>query len=305
MGMAAVPQIDSSFTILNKRGKKLPVVWITPDERQFPLFRQMDRDRPIVCLQGRPQREDAPPDSFPEIGRRYQKDIFNLLPQRSYIVVGFCVFAAVAREVALQLAREGASIQRLVMIDPPDPAESLAEFPPNPLLARATFTVNRIAFHIRQMHASGVSGFATYVRGIAASQERRRIYGEGRDAHRASVQGGQSLPPQFRDNHRASISAFWSSLPEAYGGDTIIVRPLEVPKAAHRYPNLRWKKLLPGSVSFREVPGTSESMWHPPHVRVLAETLGELFDNAAGDNAALRPLTPASPQEGLSGASCA
>lgn len=264
---------ELAYSILNPAGSKPPLFWVTPDAVQFPLFRMLGRDQPIVCLRGPTFGPDDPPYSMDRLVEHYIRAIERVQPDGPYALGGFCVAATLAREVAVKLVARGRLARLVVMIDPPDPAESRRAFASDPLAYRIRFALHRWGFHLQRMRRIGLRGSLQYLGGVVQGIHKRLTYHRSQKAHERACRSGTAMPERFNDNYHASIAAFWNSMPEIYRGRTLIVRPAEAPVAAFERANSRWASLIGGEIETVETSGDGESMWSAPHVAVLAHAI--------------------------------
>jgi len=72
-----------------------------------------------------------------------------------YVLVGLCVAATLAREIAARLVAKGRIVSLLVMIDPPGPGETRRRFAGDTLTYKIRFTFYRALFHLRRLTAAG------------------------------------------------------------------------------------------------------------------------------------------------------
>jgi thioesterase domain-containing protein len=253
-----------SWVAINVKGDMQPLFWITPDASQATVFRDLGRSQPIYCLRAPPVREGAPPYTLEQIAQRHSEAIRRIRPQGPYLLAGYCIAAVVAREVALQLAAQGQSVDRLIMIDPPDPAKSRAQLAKDPFVGLLMRAASRLLFHMRRLVSLSLAEKIDYCRVSLRAVVSRIEYSISRHAHRAGVSSGR--PSRFNDGYHSAVAAFLNAAPGRYDGAVVLLRPLNVPAGAFRYSNARWLQLLSGSTKVIEVAGDSTSMWSAPDV---------------------------------------
>lgn len=281
-----------SWVAMNAKGDKLPLFWITPDASQATVFRELGRAQPIYCLRAPPVREGAPPYTLEQIAQRHSEAITRIRPQGPYLLAGYCIAAVVAREVALQLAAQGQSVSRLIMIDPPDPAKSRAQLTKDPFMALLTRTASRLLFHMQRLMLLSLAEKIEYcrvsLRAVVSSIE----YSISRHAHSASVSSGKPLPSRFNDGYHSAVAAFLNSVPGRYNGAVVLVRPSNVPAGAFRYSNARWLELLGGPPEIVVVAGDSTSMWSAPDVGDLRARIEQCLNESNQMRCNVDLLTP-------------
>jgi len=259
--------VDSSrisevgYTTLRGVGNKPPVFWITPDPGQSKVLFALGDDRPVYLLRGPKSRVDQPPMTLVEMARCYAATIRRLRPSGPYVLVGYCVAATVAREIAGLLASDGLDVDRVVMIDPPDPAETRGRFQADPLWYRTRFMFSRVRFHGERLVRLGVRERADYLRSSLREISRRLAYARTRRQHDDARRPGAELPAALTDNYFASVAAFQNGVPERTSVPIILLRPTGVPRGAFDFANRRWSALCDAAFTVAEVQGDSRSMW--------------------------------------------
>jgi thioesterase domain-containing protein len=191
----------------------------------------------------------------------YAATIRRLRPSGPYVLVGYCVAATVAREIAGLFVAEGREVDRVVMIDPPDPAETRGRCPPDPLWHRLRFALNRTRFHAGRLLRMGLREQAGYLRSSLHELTRRFTYARTRRVHDDARRSGANLPAALTDNYFASVAAFQNSAPAPVSVPVTLIRPTDVPRGAFEFANRRWASLCIGAWMVAEVTGDSRSMW--------------------------------------------
>jgi thioesterase domain-containing protein len=113
---------EPPYVVLNTRGRQSPIVFLHGDvtgggwycRRLAPL---LDVDAPMIVLPTLREQGPNPPASVQDMARHHVATLRRLQPTGPYRLVGYCAGGAIAYEMACLLADEGASVERLVLID--------------------------------------------------------------------------------------------------------------------------------------------------------------------------------------------
>lgn len=260
----------SRFTVIRPRGAKKGLFWVTPDAPQSSAFRELGRDQRVVCLRAPIQPEEQPPLSLEQLAVFYADSIQQFPDDDAITLVGYCIAGVLAREAAIQLQRRGRVVKSLIMIDPPDPAKSLARLRPDPLVRLLSREFHRWRFHSRRLLALSFSDALAYLGSSARGVVSRRNYGKSKRAYAAAISSDDALPDQFNSSYHMSVAAFLNSVPAEYSGSAYVIRPADAARGAFSGANARWQELIAGGIQVIQVPGDSNTMWQEPAVKYLA-----------------------------------
>lgn len=247
--------------------------WLTPDAAQSRVFRHLGRDKQLIGLRAPPIDASRPPPSLQDLARHYADSVLESGVNGSIVLAGYCIAAVLAREVALELQARALRVSALIMIDPPDPAESMADVISSPLSYRVAVGWRRILMHVGRVLRLGPRHGLAYLRGSWNGIWKRIVYQRSRRAYERSARTGQPTETDFSDGYLVSVAAFMNSRLRVYTGRAYLIRPIDAPKGIFRYANLRWKQLIDGGIDFIDVPGSSETMWQEPAVVEMARAI--------------------------------
>lgn len=247
--------------------------WLTPDAAQSRAFRHLGRERQLICLRAPPINADRPPPSLQELALYFADSVVESGVNGPIVLVGYCIAAVLAREVALELHSRNLEIGALIMIDPPDPAESLADVISNPLSYRLIVGWRRITMHLGRVLRLGPRLGLDYLHGSLHGIWKRLVYQRSRRAYERAASSGQPTEAAFNDGYLVSVAAFMNSRPRVYPGRASVIRPVDAPKGVYRYANRRWSQLISGGIDVIDVPGSSETMWQEPAVVEMARAV--------------------------------
>lgn len=261
------------FSVLHGSKSGHPLVWMVPSPSQSAVIRELGARVPIIGIRPiQPSSGESPP-TLQELGSRYAQVIMRAQPVGSIRIAGYCIGAVLAREAALELSVQGREVSSVVMIDPPDPAETRASFPAATFGARCRRIVRKLAYHAGRVRRLGARDAWRYLRASLRGIGARMNYQRSRRAHEAAIRGEGQIPERYRDSYHVSVAAFQSSIPRVYPGRTAIIRPTDVPAGAFEQPDSRWAQLLGAKVEVEHASGSSDSMWKDDNSVPLAHCI--------------------------------
>lgn len=247
--------------------------WLTPDAAQSRVFRHLGRQQQLICLRAPPIDADSPPPSLQALARYFADSVVESGVSGPVVLAGYCIAAVLAREVALELHSRNLSIGALIMIDPPDPSESLADVISNPLSYRLIVGWRRITMHLGRVLRMGPRLGLDYLRGSLHGIWKRIVYQRSRRAYERAASTGRPTEAAFNDGYLVSVAAFMNSRLRVYPGRAYLIRPMDAPEGIFRYANRRWSQLISGGIDVIDVPGSSETMWQEPAVVEVARAV--------------------------------
>lgn len=261
------------YVVMHPRGERKGLFWITPDAPQSTAFRELGREQQIVCLRSPTQPDDLPPLTLGDLATYYADSIDEFPVAEPISLVGYCIAAVVAREVAIEVESRGRRVRSLIMIDPPDLAKSKLGIGRDPPSYRVAQEMRRWSFHLRRLCSRHYGGPAAYVRDSLRGVLARLRYRRSGNAFAVARFGGGAMPEAFSDGYHLAVAAFLNSTPEPYRGTACIIRPTDLPAKVFARANMRWRALVAGGVRFVDVPGNSTTMWQEPAVKALANEI--------------------------------
>jgi thioesterase domain-containing protein len=272
--------------LIHAGGSKKGLYWITPDAPQSTAFRELGRDQQVVCLRAPASDPTRPPPTLRDLAVYHADSIDLVSPSEPVTLVGYCIAAVVAREVALEVQARGRVVHALIMIDPPDAAKSRRKLIEDPLGYRVAQQLRRWSFHLRKLGARPARVMYPYLRDSMHSVLKRIDYRRSGVEYAAAGAGGKAMSERFADSYHVAVAAFLNAVPAPYTGSAVVIRPTDVPPKVFEYANRRWRELISGGMVLAEVPGNSSTMWEEHTVKHVAEAI--LAALAAGGEAAAR-----------------
>lgn len=268
--------------VINAGGGKKGLYWITPDAPQSTVFRELGRDQQVICLRAPASDPARPPPTLRDLAVFYADSIDRVSRGEPVTLVGYCIAAVVAREVAIEVRARGRVVQSLIMIDPPDAAKSRRRLVEDPLAYRVAQELRRWSFHLRKLSTRPARALYPYLRDSAQGVLKRIEYRRSGVEYAAAGAGAKAMSERLADSYHVAVAAFLNATPQAYQGTAVVIRPTDVPPRAFEYANRRWLELISGGITLADVPGNSSTMWEQPTVKHLAEAiLGALANGAA------------------------
>jgi amino acid adenylation domain-containing protein len=260
----------SSLVGIQTRGARPPLFALPGHDGNLLTYADLGRllgdEQPFYGLQARGLDGRSPPIARVEaMAAHYLEELRRVQPQGPYYLLGACMGAVVAFEMAQQLHRTGERVALLALLEPSRPGWRPARpfragLPPWLVVPR--FFLGRVGLHARTIAGLGAAARRAYLR------ERLRMVGE-MVAHRDVFRGDRSEIYQMHVSE-ASKRALRRYAPRRYPGSVTVF--LTAGQQAHR--PLAWTAFVQGDLELQEVPGRDlHGMLTEPHVRTLATRL--------------------------------
>jgi thioesterase domain-containing protein len=259
---------NDRYMAFSSEGKNPPLFWVTPYFVQYFVIRELGRGRRVYGLRGPRADPMRVPLTIDQIAAWHVETMQSLQPHGPYVLVGYCVAAPMALEIASRLVAQRETVRALVMINPPDPAGSQGHFEKDPLFFRIRFTLNRLLFHLQKTKDYTTKDKISYYLDSVARIRKRSTYNSIEKIH------------THIDTDRAyysSVYAFKSGVLRRYSGPVLLLRPTIKPRNAFDYANRRWTQLLMGELEIGEISGDSDSMWRDPGLTEMSYKIEHLF----------------------------
>ncbi|MDJ0767172.1 MAG: amino acid adenylation domain-containing protein [Ilumatobacter sp.] len=262
------PADPGSVVALNPEGSLPPLFLVPPAGATALIFRELARhigtEQPLYAFQPLGIDGDAGPESsIAEMAARYLSDMRSVEPAGPYRVGGMCMGAHVAWEMADLLARDGADVDSVVVLDSTAPDNG-----PDWTRARGRpIPIRLVRFAVRGVRSG------TLVRKIRARLRRRVV---DRRVDRAFIA------------HRNAQRVYEARPLDV---DLLLVQSEEL--AADPDTQQRWRRLARGRVEQLVVHDTTHSglLWQEPRE---IERLGVRLKSHLGDGRVVRGATDGS-----------
>jgi amino acid adenylation domain-containing protein len=230
------------------------------------LARHLGSRLPFYGLQAPdPEGGDPPPATIEEMARRYLEAVRERQPRGPYRIGGWSMGAAIAYEMAQQLARQDEPPALLVLIDPPQPAGDGRE-----QLEDATLT----AWFVEHLRMLGLELGPNREELLRLAPE-EVLHLACAHADPATLRARELAAPRLRATLgliRSNGRALRRYRPEPYPG------PLTIFSAERRSATellAAWGALAAGGIELHRFAGDHYTMLRPPLVAALADRLGE------------------------------
>jgi thioesterase domain-containing protein len=216
--------------------------------------------------------------SIQEMGLHYLKEIRELQPEGPYYLGGFCMRGHVAYEMAQCLLREGQRVALLVMFD----TYNFNGVPLHLSFCEGIVHVKqKIAFNWENLLRLSLKEQLVFLRKKLKHVSNREV--ASLFAKLSSILKlnpfGDGLKPSDILLERINTKAHFDYAPSVYPEKMTIVKPQQ--HFAHlRDPQMGWDGMAAGGLEMIELPVDPGGMFFEPYVRVLAENLKTLIDDA-------------------------
>jgi amino acid adenylation domain-containing protein len=267
------------------------LVEIQPSGRRRPLFavpgaggnvicyhdlsRLLGSEQPFYGLQARGlSGTEKPRTDIGDMAAAYLEEIRTVQPKGPYNLLGVCMGAVVAYEMAQQLHATGQRVEFLALLEPRPPAEApRREFRPPRLRTVLRLIGRRLQLYLRTLMRLRGRQRLAYLR------ERLDVLKQmvvKRDVFRGNRQEFDSAVVR-----QANLAAVHRYQPREYPGHVVLYLAEGRTVASEEDPRLRWSRLARGGLESHIVPGDDSGLTLvKPHVEVLAPLVKASLERA-------------------------
>lgn len=261
------PTIENLATTLNQdqeQSKWHSLVPIQPDGFHPPLFgihstryhslaRYLGPEQPIYALRYGHASETTEdimtlPDRLEDLASIYIKEMQLIQPEGPYFMIGLCIGALVAFEMAQQLVTQGSQVALLVLADP--------------IIQSGT---KPLPFWTKISNLLKLGPVESFTRIQSRMIKKLRVR-KGKTSNRAQDKYHKYLPNQV------------------YPGSAVIITAVgEISLSSSFDPQLGWGKLVAGGLEIHEIPSDHTELFDEPTVKVTSEILNNYLAQARAD----------------------
>lgn len=229
-----------------------------------PLAHHLGREQTVYGLSAQMlNRETAPKNRVEDLAAYYIAEMRRIQPEGPYHLVGMSYGGTVIYEMARQLEQQGLPVGLVGLLDTYGPAES--EVLPSK---------DRIAAHWQQFRQGGLSYLLQKAWGFATTKRDRLVINYGRMAQQLGVKVSYEL--QYKIILADNMAADDAYVPRSYGGPLTLFRATSEVFYSQQYlaTGLGWGPLVQ-QLDMHDIPGNHMAIVEEPHVRILADRLGQ------------------------------
>ena len=244
------------------------------------LGRSLDPERPLYGLQAqgldgttRPHRQ------IEAMAAHYLAEIRGVQPRGPYLLGGICKGAQVALEMSQQLQALGEEVSLLVVLDSKEPnlygaarRDARRRRQRRRQRSKAETPRDRRLRHLRKRWRRAR---------LLVRRARRRSWPERMGAARAKFR-----PRPDREHlkrvRRANSRAIRTYVARPFAGRIALIESEQTARRPERGARRGWARVASGGLDYVVAPGDHRSMLREPQVRVVAERLARLLDDAEG-----------------------
>jgi amino acid adenylation domain-containing protein len=241
------------------------------------LAKHLDAEQPVYGVLPSEQTSNRAASLTDRVAA-YVSDLEAFLPEGPFALGGHCSGAVTALEVARQLQARGKSVSLLVVFD------HWLEETPVGILAFATNAVTWVADDlVRTPLRENLGRIRSRLRLLKTRLLHR---GNGRTPPEdvRDLIGMWRYPDHEVDRLRQEVGALRAYRFGQYDGAIHVFRArTRALSNKHPTPDLGWKRVAAGRLSVETVPGSHDSMFRPPFVRVLGERLDAVLERTFHD----------------------
>jgi thioesterase domain-containing protein/acyl carrier protein len=234
-------------------------------------------DQPFYGLQAKGlDGKSEPHTSIKEMAAHYLKEMREIQPAGPYVLGGRSSGGTIAFEMACQLEAAGEKVALLALFDTfPSGYFKLLQSSFSKRFARRA---KRWQSHLTNLGSLNVSGKARYVATklrFAPQKAKHKIY---RRAYKIYKKFGKPLPVVLQNIEEINFAAVKDYQPQIYSGDLTLFLATDL--TADYDSKDGWRELVKGRIDTHEIPGNHLNIIKDPGVRVLAEKLRTVLDQA-------------------------
>lgn len=257
--------------VIRRTGSQAPVFVLNNTAVLFPLARALGDDRPLYALQLCPSATpvELPSRDFRDLARDVVELIRSARPSGPYVLVGLCVFGALAFEAAQQLRDAGEVVELVVLNDTWAPGH-IESLPKDRRRTRAMLKrAHNVSADIGRVFAGEQS-----VSGFLAGFSLLRRFGFVAAATRAGLMDPDAVESMMRAENRwytdYLLAARQRYRPQPYGGDVLVFRCEETLSGRYFADDLGWRPLVRGRLHVMDCPGMHAEMYLQAGSEVMA-----------------------------------
>ena len=260
---------------VRETGSRIPIFAINNTGIFHHLSRRLGPDQPFMAVSA---YDVATPgelgeDTFEAVAARYVDIIRRVQPRGPYVLLGWCIAASLAFEVAQQLHRQGEDVPLLVLIDGWSPGFLARRSFPARFLAMTTYRIQFLAATPKPLvFLAGKIAEAVGTRLRRLRPRKAAKLAAKPDPRHPWFQGPlDTLARRYR--------------PQPYAGATLLFHRSDQPSGRFLDPTFGWGDVVTGTLAAHRITGTHQSIFDEPGVGAMADQLGQALDALAARNA--------------------
>ncbi len=234
------------------------------------LARHLGDDQPLYALQSVGGDGKRPPLSRVEdMAAHYIEEVLTLQPEGPYYLLGFCVGAYVAFEMARQLEQRGQKVALLAVVDTEGGWKMTGSLR------------GQIEYHRRRTSGLTLERHLGYFAGRLRFRASSMLRTLAKMAGECSLRLWHSLPRNLRSLYiyQLNVEASRKYRPGTYGGSLVYLQGKD---GLAQRPTAFWGRVAAGGVEICTLSGRSSNLFREPNVKHLAEALKSHLDRASG-----------------------
>jgi thioesterase domain-containing protein len=239
---------------IQPEGNQIPVFIVDANLRMRNLAIAMGTSRPIYDLCQYKGGQNGVHASVQEIAKTYYQCLIDYYPQGPYLLLGHSAHGFLALELARLLQKEKKKVAFLGLLD---------TFPPPPFLLQVKYKIER---HLFNLQGKNLLEILKYVGRFA---QRWIAHSQNAPAPVNLVEQNQSKRPIKKDKEVINLP-YPPYKPKRFDGQVTLFSTNDRTSSSESDPMEKWMKIFTGPFEIVPIPGDHLSMFHPPHVAVLA-----------------------------------
>jgi amino acid adenylation domain-containing protein len=230
-------------------------------------------DQPVYALQAKGlDGKSSIAHSVEEMAAHYVNAMRTIQPEGPYYLGGWSAGGRVAYEMACQLAAAGQKVAIVVIFDAS--IERSKGSAPQRLVRLARWNL----YSLRQ------SGLSAYARKKIWNL-RKHVKIASYDVRRRFSKPKGDPPEMWLTVQDAFLRALRHYRPGTYGGDVCVFRTRDAQYFSPGDEGLGWPDIVTGEIGFRDVPGSHDTIFQPPHLTTVSDELADVLRMARAKHA--------------------
>ncbi|HKV39285.1 MAG TPA: amino acid adenylation domain-containing protein [Blastocatellia bacterium] len=270
----------SLLVTLQARGSRIPFFCVHPAGGHVTCYRELAHhlgpEQPFHGLQAQGLGDNRLPlQDVRAMASKYIDELYRVRPEGPYALGGWSFGAIVAFEMAQQLVAQGRHVALLALFDPTNLRALKDRGAEDESVLLLDFAQD---LGIPRQH---LLSLLDRLPQIDPDEALRLVVDQGKVSNLLSAEADLSAIRRHFQIFKGNAFAASRYVPRPYPGRMNLFRPIETPHEGRADPIQAWSDLATGGVALHLVPGTHFTMVLKPHVRALAEELGECLKLAS------------------------
>jgi thioesterase domain-containing protein len=271
-------ELWSPLVAIQSAGSQLPFFFIHAVSGNVLNYRYLSRclgpDQPFYGLQAQGLDGKQPPHTrIEDMAALYIKEIRTVQPEGPYFLGGGSSGGVVAFEMAQQLDAQGQKVALLALFDTYFPGE--LKYLPNPAFfhPRTPHFIQKADLHLGNLLLRKPKDRLSYILEVVGRVKTTIGKKIQRITRQVDPHSTGSLSHALQEVLKANREAIINYTPQVYRGRIFLFLTSEAPDRTFYDRRLGWNEMAAEGLEVHVVPGSHDTLFGEPHVRLLSEKL--------------------------------